>query len=479
MPTRFSIRKRVECPFYTPNHFMIVMDEDTPFLVFNADTSNQQNNRYLSVFCHEYWHYLHNITTISGFKSFAFTQNLSYFFNKTLLQNGDGKSSGGQMLSLSDKRDLANLLLVHRYLEGDIGPSNTGDDWEVNFIVLDYSRREAPLSYVGNLVSNKHVVLLVKMEWPDSRPGIEDEFILGSCAIEESVAYMVEKLIARDLPDIPSHLLGAPVFPYRVLSVLFDFIVGDESTPEVIKAGLGTLSLLTPYPGYYLSVFLENYSDYLNSGASPFEGFEKVVDSFRGDFENVVNKVLTVDLPNIVGMYHKRGLNENALKWISSLYERAFNLRKNVDIVFELAAFKSENINVSQFEAFQAIFPPCDTLQCREQIKSLFPRDQIASFHKEEKDGNGHTPTDYLRSFQSQQEFVSSHVDYDLRSFYRSSDVKGMCPYYHSCDVSWRLNAPQNCRNSPWEHFDINGKESCWYTNGVSAVLGTVSIGNK
>ena len=52
---------------YVPNHFLIELTNQTPF-INDSDTTDMEH---FPVFMHEYWHYLHNITTISGFRAFV------------------------------------------------------------------------------------------------------------------------------------------------------------------------------------------------------------------------------------------------------------------------------------------------------------------------------------------------------------------------------------------------------------------------
>ena len=52
---------------YVPNHFLITLGGDQLYIL----GSDEVDSRYYHIFMHEYWHYLQNVTTVSGFRSFA------------------------------------------------------------------------------------------------------------------------------------------------------------------------------------------------------------------------------------------------------------------------------------------------------------------------------------------------------------------------------------------------------------------------
>lgn len=95
---------------YTPNQFIIFMSKSTPFIIRKPDGNFEQSDEDFAIFFHEYWHYLHNITTISGFKSFAFSQHILAPFSKTVVNKGDGTSSGSNNLTSEEKTYLETML---------------------------------------------------------------------------------------------------------------------------------------------------------------------------------------------------------------------------------------------------------------------------------------------------------------------------------------------------------------------------------
>jgi hypothetical protein len=69
------------------------------------------------VFVHEYWHYLQNISTLHGLKSFEVTQQLVPLFSATM--NADGTSRGSDGLSDAQKERIVRFLTYRATLDGE------------------------------------------------------------------------------------------------------------------------------------------------------------------------------------------------------------------------------------------------------------------------------------------------------------------------------------------------------------------------
>ena len=281
--------------------------------------------------------------------------------------------------------------------------------------------------------------------------------------------------MAKEIGGLPPEFSLVPEFPYKVLPRVFDFIVGRPDDPPIIVAALGTLSLLFPDPGYYLPFLLQYYSDARNNAKAPYEALDTVIDKVYENLKKTVQLVLNVDLPSIEQMHEGRGLSESGVSWLGKAYRLALNYRLK-DPFFELASFKLAKPDPNQMFALMKVFPPCDAIQEREERDGVFPRDQLASFHEGVQDDQGHTSSDTLRTFQAQQTYVMSHCDTNTAQFLPSSQAVCSCPYYHACHLEWRVKQADICRTAPWRHYSLGAKESCWYTNGVAATMGTVKI---
>lgn len=79
---------------YSPNAFSIRLPAGTSIIDPKTLEVVQNDPEALSVLVHEYWHYLQNLTTVSGFISLVLQQNITSAFSETLSVAGDGSSVG-------------------------------------------------------------------------------------------------------------------------------------------------------------------------------------------------------------------------------------------------------------------------------------------------------------------------------------------------------------------------------------------------
>lgn len=100
---------------YLPNHLLIRMSADAKLLA-----SDGVDLAHASTFEHEYWHFLQNVTTVAGYRLFAFSQQLVALFSRTL--NEDGSSRGSETLQPEERRLLGELCAMRDAHDGDVGP---------------------------------------------------------------------------------------------------------------------------------------------------------------------------------------------------------------------------------------------------------------------------------------------------------------------------------------------------------------------
>ncbi len=239
---------------YAPNRFLIVLEEGAALLT-EAASGLQLDRAHAPTFEHEYWHFLQNVTTLAGFKSFAFSQQFLPLFSRTLAP--DGSSKGSLALTDAEREDLQVLLKLLDAFEGDVGPEDEPDD----VVVIQAGTMDAGLTLRGRTAPSEvaKLRLLLRFQTGEER---QIEMRLGSCAIEESVAAIVEHEVADALGIPPDPL---PEFPYRVVQRVVEYAVG-HSVARRIQAALGTLSLMSVHPGPALLRVTQSYRAALDSG---------------------------------------------------------------------------------------------------------------------------------------------------------------------------------------------------------------------
>jgi hypothetical protein len=365
MSLRSLIKRKLDeaAGAYQPNHFLITLDAATPF-VSGADDDPKNDNDHLHVFIHEYWHYWHNISTVSGFKSFAFTQHLLAHFGNTLLPRADGTSVGGGCLDPSHADDVATLLELSLDLDGDGAPEPDWlSDFDLDFSVKAVRETDGELSYQGGRKApNPHVMLDVEVTWPDGRR-VSSEMTLGSLAIEESIAFLVEEQVRAGLPRVGYE--PPPAFPYRVVERVYEHLVGPASSPYY-PAALGTLGLLATHPGLAFVTFVQMFKKARDGGLDDEQALARVITGAGQALGGPIDPILTSDLSELVDMHSGRGLPEGALDHVSGLFQRALDLRKQ-DPLFDLQIVFPRG-NAAALQAHQSAFPPCDLLQRNESV---------------------------------------------------------------------------------------------------------------
>lgn len=144
-------------------------------------------------------------------------------------------------------------------------------------------------------------------------------FFLGTAAIEESIAIIVEEHITKTKANVP-------VFPYRILDRLFKRYVKSVEEPMTI-AMLGTISLMSSKPAVDIVFFIDEFSKLRKSGVNSEDALQKIVELVREENLETIDIVLG-DLDELVEMHEGRGLLEQALIWLRRTFTQAFELRK-------------------------------------------------------------------------------------------------------------------------------------------------------
>lgn len=410
----------------------------------NINSFDKENNLNAIVFIHEYWHYLQNITTLHGIMSFCSNQHLLSVFSNTLKQ--DGTSFGSYKLSEELRSKAKEFIEIRKIANGDRGRDHD----------------EHILSEVTSIVKNQ---ITFELRWPGNYYRKSETLNLGAHIIKESIAHIVECKVAR-LLEMPSP--KAPEFPYSVLYRIFKFIAKDIDDDSIFIAALGTLALLTLNPGLHIEPLFEEYRNLRKAQKSPSDTLLEISKNKITPFLITIYETLkNEDLNSILNSHRGRGTSEKAVKFI---IEQSINglARRIIDPLFDIRPFIETEKGVEPIEVIIEMakneFPPCD----------LSSNGKILSFLSGEEDENGLNISQYLRSFQAQQEFMMMHLKGD--GFASSSELSSKtCSYYKICTHPTRTIQENNCKEKPWANYTAT-TIGCWFTNGVSATLGPTQI---
>ena len=400
------------------------------FIEMNVDPK-----RHTATYIHEYWHYLQNISTLHGIKSFLVTQQLLAQFSHTMQL--DGTSAGDVKFSADELIKLASWTKWTDRYEGDRGP-----DGDIAAEVVGLA---------GNSVTFEAL-------WVQKKKRKDVKFKLGAHAINESIAHIVHRHMASLLGETQPN---APAFPYSVLELLASYLVPEALDPLVIAA-VGTIALQDRDPGLAVPRLLQETFAELQRGKSMSDALDLAAQQLVYPyFAGAATVAIDHDLPEIIRIHQGR-TSDKAVKYLCE--QKIRGLRKRLkDLIFDIRCFlnpdQTDHVNLL-IAMMRDEFVPCE----------MSFDGKILSFHPAaEKEGELDLPQ-FLRVFQAQQEFMTMHLSNER---FRASELLPTvrCPFYSKCTHPARNAHEVNCRTAPWRNY-VASDTRCWFTLGVAATVG-------
>jgi len=230
---------------YMPHYFLIELDPDAPFFAESGD-KHTFNMDYAHVFTHEYFHYLQNISTVWGFWSLNYTQEMLAILSKAVCVDAGNLTVDPGRLDDNDVLDARGFMALFDALSGDASPRPVWNrNTEIRVKVIDTKPDSQPFKVKGRAFYRQAFILDVEVD-DGSGASATDKMTLGATAIAESVAYLVETYVREVKGMEPEEF---PEFPYRVLDRLYECKVGTICDSRWLLARLGTLALMSINPG--------------------------------------------------------------------------------------------------------------------------------------------------------------------------------------------------------------------------------------
>jgi len=439
---------------YISNSFWIKLSKDIKIFEDTSELRFQfkpSTDALFSIFVHEYWHYLVNVSTYARYSDFNITFNLAAIFSGTLTENANGLSSGNNNLSKQEIELYKNLIKLLKYQRGD---TKIADGKITSVEILSYIRSKESVTLNDETIHHSFVELELNVT---CMSGISKyKYILGTNAIEESLASIVERMVFDNDP---------PVLPYKIVEKLAVFIIQTKIPQESLLV-ICTLSLLTVNPSSALIDFLEYYRDKChNEDLKDHEIIDALITSANQDYLNNINSIKK-DIQSLVNHTVGRGYLHIAMQVISKIMN-GYIERRNQDFLFECKPFKEGVMNKSEFAKLLSSNTPCTVVQENIGDDSEIQRDHMHEF--EMFDSNTIDPENALKIYHAIQHFMIKHME--ETGFKRSEDSKGRCPFFTVCGVSDRKKYSELCNEKPWQLYQLQS-EYCWYSLGVSSLIG-------
>ncbi|WP_422091654.1 hypothetical protein [Tenacibaculum ovolyticum] len=443
---------------YLSNIFHIELSENVQ--IFNKNNDQKFSTESYSVFVHEYWHYLLNISTSARLGDFSMWYQLFSIFSRTLTEEGDGTSVTSE-LTTEDKKLLEEI--GDLYIEQNQGCIIDLGDIEVKDfnIISEITSVENELTLKGIKVPYKQSKVKIDILTSEGKR-LNKELYINNDFIDESIANCIEKIIFDN--DNPP-----PKIPYLILEKLSEYYNNGSALSKFELAHLGTLSLLTTNPPLSLNSIFKDYIEYRENNDIE-SSLEYIFNLIKPLFLEISGVILT-DMNEILKVYENREPAYQAIKFLIEKIEKAIYFR-NKNLVFELAPFRNntvnyEKLNILLYEAFK----PCDIIQKVVGDEETLERDFIKSFETQPIQISNHFiyPSFLMQLISCQLHYFKAH--WTIHGLMDTRIANDTCPFFTTCNLTTRTETPNICRNKPWESLIKNG-ENCVYGHAVANLVG-------
>lgn len=212
-------KKSDELGSYSPAFFKMKVNVDGEINL------NTMAPRDFSVFFHEYIHFIQDFTTAACCRRI-------YVYGEFVRQCIKQITAGSKVFSVPvpvpelENNVMPNIDVMNR-VEGDV------EDMSVVVIKDIDTFPEKIVDKNGNNLKFETLVVTTMGDTPIS---------VGTYAIKESMAYLVEQLCTSDHENSPD-------FPYNIARLICDYMLGDNTVDDLKLLALCDISLLTSNPG--------------------------------------------------------------------------------------------------------------------------------------------------------------------------------------------------------------------------------------
>lgn len=340
---------------YLVNRALIRLSMEASFWL----RTNEPTIERLSIFIHEYAHYLHNFSTIAGIYEFIADLRRARLFINTVDQHG--RSHGHAALGDAEKREYASAVAWRDHLSGNtIAPySESYHVRDVKFSLESVKRIEFPVLLGPQSFTFVQVLLNVAVS-SASAPTESVQVRLGSHVLMEGLAWEIEHMLYQSV-GLDSHPMEGriPAFPYTFCRQVFESVSCIKPSREILAKAL-LLALQSSDPGSSFVAICEAFKN-IETPAKQAKKIAQLTETTLLVFEVVAPRLVDGILQSEASAFAKRG---HAGRGIASLVDlcRQYILVRLENPFFELDIISS-GLDRDALEAMLAKYPPCPILQ--------------------------------------------------------------------------------------------------------------------
>lgn len=426
--------RTVELAAYIPNQFVI--SGGASGLI---DADGEVIPSEFAVLMHEYVHYWHNISTVTGCIGTVSEQSRLSVLSMLVQLDADERLAVSPAKLTDELERESEFQLEYAYYVGASFrlPEAADDDFTIEEVV----RETETLQFRGT-------ALPVPIVWLDlESEGWSGSVLFGGHVIEESLAYLFESNVAA---VFELELDPADRFPYHMLELVWE-ACGCDTVPARTLAYLGTLALLSQFPGDRFVGYAQGFSG--QESEQIVETTEQLVRGFDvSRFDEVV-----AELTGLLEIHAAREPSRMGMEFLVAASTTAFE-RRQANVCFDVDVFF--DVDKAELGELLRTFPPADIMTGAALFRAGEPIEQFG-----DQDG--------LRVFQSMVHIMEAHSD---GGSFGDAPEPSTCPFYAHCTVETKDAAV--CCREPWKKYRRNA-DACLFGLGVACLLGDVWLAGR
>jgi hypothetical protein len=416
----------------------------------------------LAYFFHEYVHFLHNISTVSGILVFINTLELWRCFRTTI--DGTGASSGSEGFDSTQKDHL-------RRLSAYLIAARASDDPKTNITRPERIQITSLCSQpcITGLQGELLTTLVCDAVLSDRTNSDSCIVRIGTHELLESAAWVLEKRMAEAID--PAIKLGSPhLFPYRVVEAAVEYTIPKLDEETVLCCVLSALqSSDAPDALDQILIIIKQ----------AIQARQNPMDLLRQTTVNALQQSLPrleAEFQKLEAEFNGSGVLAVSIRRIIATAREAVKLRL-VDPFFELKLIDDTKGRPDSFRDAISHIAPCAVLQGRVGPDDDIERDLLLSFYPSVKESEL-DPEDGFRVLHSVFHFIGCHR---TREGFRDAETArhASCPFYTCCTLDLRKARPDICKNTPWLSADWLGWHQCiigTQISGISDIARTMAV---
>jgi hypothetical protein len=427
---------------YAPERFLITLGPQFNLARKSDLTPRDLDESQLSIFFHEYAHYLQNISTIAGFHGFSRMLDLWRLFRETIEPNFE--SSGSAIMPPERQRWIEQYLVLGDAFDGAIEPESDIPFHATSIVITGYNIQpvELPLAQGTALITQVNITGNASHQSGRTEPFT---FRFGTVAIMEGMAYEIDQIVAAGLDGTVTPRFDAPVFPYRLLSALAEWFAPGLPRRTILQ--LGCLSLCVNDPaGTLIDLFrtIQKWSARGFGAREIVDGISILTAAMRND---TFDAVLGTDLPQYRQAFRTTDVLGRGVHAIIDLFEDMLTMRRQNPFLELTILTENDHLSNEGLNKLIEQIHPCAILQQHGGSIDKVERDRLLIFVPD--DGRRSMTENGISVLQACFDLLIRHLD-TAGIVETASAARGRCPYYTCCNLTMRIDDPKRCKTRPW-----------------------------